>query len=117
MASLGDVPTSAYRMMHVHLFVALAHAWQIRLGEHATSKPPPWMAELESCRSWLAARAADQPYNFLHLLRLVEAEQAWALGDLWKAAMAFDAAVSEAASRATAVAPGPDHRTRRTVST
>ena len=35
----------------------------------------------------------------MHLLLLVEAEQAWALGDLWKAATTFDAAVLEAESR------------------
>ena len=48
---------------------------------------------------WLAARAADAPDNFLHLLRLVEAEQAWAAGDFRAAVLAFDAARHEAAGR------------------
>ena len=48
---------------------------------------------------WLAARAADAPGNFLHLLRLVEAERAWAAGDFRAAALAFDAARREAAPR------------------
>ena len=46
---------------------------------------------------WLADRAADAPGNFLHLLRLVEAERAWAAGDFRAAALAFDAARHEAA--------------------
>ena len=48
---------------------------------------------------WLADRAADAPDNFLHLLRLLEAERAWAIGDFRAAGMAFDAARREAASR------------------
>ena len=48
---------------------------------------------------WLAARAADAPDNFLHLLRLVEAERAWAVGDFRAAVLAFDAARREAARR------------------
>jgi len=54
---------------------------------------------------WLAARAADAPDNFLHLLRLLEAERAWALGDVRAAALGFDAARREAAGR-----PRPWHR-------
>ena len=48
---------------------------------------------------WLAARAADAPENFLHLLRLLEAERAWAVGDFRAAALAFDAARREVAGR------------------
>ena len=48
---------------------------------------------------WLAARAADAPDNFLHLLRLLEAERAWAVGDFRAAVLAFDAARREAAQR------------------
>jgi signal transduction histidine kinase len=83
------------------LCIALACAWRVQ--QHADSGSTvdmaPLLAELASHRQWLAARAADQPYNFLHLLRLVEAEEAWALGDSWKAATTFDAAVAEAQSR------------------
>ena len=39
-----------------------------------------------------AQRAADAPDNFLHLLRLVEAERATATGDFQTAAVTFDAA-------------------------
>src|SRR3954467_13910754 len=46
---------------------------------------------------WLAARATDAPANFLHLLRLLEAERAWATGDFQAAVTAFDAARGEVA--------------------
>src|SRR6202008_4660804 len=42
---------------------------------------------------------ADAPDTFLHLLRLVEAERAWAAGDFRAAALAFDAARREVAQR------------------
>ena len=37
--------------------------------------------------------------NFLHMLRLLEAERAWAAGDVGTAALAFDAARDEVAAR------------------
>jgi signal transduction histidine kinase len=55
------------------------------------------LSELEEVTRWLAARAVDAPANFLHLLRLVEAERAWTDGDFHAAAIAFDAALREAA--------------------
>ena len=48
---------------------------------------------------WLAERAADAPENFLHLLRLVEAERAWAMGEFRVAVGAFDAARGAVAGR------------------
>jgi signal transduction histidine kinase len=57
------------------------------------------LAELDEVTRWIAARAADAPDNFLHLLRLVEAERAWAGGDFRAAALAYDAARREAAHR------------------
>ncbi len=55
------------------------------------------LSELDELTRWLAARAADAPGNFLHLVRLVEAERAWAAGDFRAAALALDAARHEAA--------------------
>jgi signal transduction histidine kinase len=55
------------------------------------------LSELDEVTRWLAERAADAPGNFSHLLRLVEAERAWAVGDLRAAELAFDAARREAA--------------------
>jgi signal transduction histidine kinase len=57
------------------------------------------LAELDEVTRWLAARAADAPDNFLHLLWLLEAERAWAVDDFRAAALAFDAARREAAGR------------------
>jgi signal transduction histidine kinase len=57
------------------------------------------LAELDDVTRWLAARAGDAPDNFLHLLRLLEAERAWAAGDFRAAVLAFDAARREAAQR------------------
>ena len=56
---------------------------------------------------WLAARAADAAGNFLHLLRLVEAERAWAAGDFRAAALAFDAARHEAVWPCSGRGTGP----------
>jgi signal transduction histidine kinase len=57
------------------------------------------LSELDQVTRWIAERAADAPDNFLHLLRLLEAERAWAAGDFRVAALAFDAARREAARR------------------
>ena len=57
------------------------------------------LSELDDVTRWLAARAADAPENFLHLLRLLEAERAWAVGDFRAAVLAFDAARREVAQR------------------
>jgi len=57
------------------------------------------LAELAEVTRWLAARAVEAPDNFLHLLRLVEAETAWAVGDFRAAVLAFDVARHEADQR------------------
>jgi diguanylate cyclase (GGDEF)-like protein len=57
------------------------------------------MTELDAVIDWLATRAADAPFNFRHLLRLVEAERAWAVGEFRIAARAFDVAIQESAKR------------------
>ena len=57
------------------------------------------LTELDDVLRWLGARAADAPDNFLHLLRLVEAEQAWTMGDFRAAAFAFDSARREVERR------------------
>ena len=57
------------------------------------------LSELDEVTRWLAAHAVDAPDNFLHLLRMLEAERAWAAGDFRAAALAFDAARRGAAGR------------------
>jgi signal transduction histidine kinase len=79
------------------LLRALALAGQARDADADTRGG--LLPELDELTRWLAARAADAPGNFLHLLRLVEAERAWAAGNFRAAALAFDAARGEAAPR------------------
>ncbi|MRV70399.1 diguanylate cyclase [Duganella sp. FT92W] len=57
---------------------------------------PALLARFDTCRDWLAARAADAPANFDHVLRWLAAERAWAIDDTWGAAGAFDAALAAA---------------------
>jgi signal transduction histidine kinase len=80
-----------------HVLRALAVAGQAR--ETDGEERDALLSELDEMTRWLAARAADTPTNFLHLLRLVEAERAWAVGDFRAAVLAFDAARREAARR------------------
>ena len=68
------------------------------------------LTELDEVTHWVAARAEDAPRNFLHLLRLLEAERAWALGDFHAAALAFDTACRDAALSPAPLAPRPDRR-------
>ncbi|WP_330186377.1 AAA family ATPase [Dactylosporangium sp. AC04546] len=86
----GLYPTALARLLR-----GLALAGQARDG-HGGERGP-LLSELDEVTRWLAARAADAPVNFLHLLRLVEAERAWAAGDFHAAVLAFDAARHEAA--------------------
>jgi hypothetical protein len=83
-----------YATAVARLLRGLALAGQARDADADTRGALP--AELDEVTRWLAERAADAPGNFLHLVRLVEAERAWAAGDF----------------RAAALAPGPDRRAR-----
>jgi signal transduction histidine kinase len=74
----------------LHLLRAVALAEEVR-ASHGDQRGD-LLAELDEVMRWLAARAADAPENFLHLLRLAEAERAWAVGDFRAAVLAFDAA-------------------------
>ena len=65
----------------------------------APDQAPAMLAELADCQAWLAARTVDAPGNFRHLLRLVDAERAWAFDDFRAAATAFDEAAREAERR------------------
>ena len=88
----GSYPSAVARLLR-----GLALAGQARAADG--DERAGLLAELEEVTRWLAARAADAPDNFLHLLRLLEAERAWAAGDFRAAALAFDAARREAAAR------------------
>jgi diguanylate cyclase (GGDEF)-like protein len=99
-AAMRQVPRipALYSTVLAHLMQTLALAERIRVAAPAGERIAP-LAELDVCRSWLAARADDAPGNFLHLLRLVDAERAWAIDDLPAALSAFDAALREVAPR------------------
>ncbi|MDQ1515715.1 MAG: hypothetical protein QOE80_1545, partial [Actinomycetota bacterium] len=89
-AILGSYPTAV-----AYLLRGLTLAGEARAAEGDQCRL--LLAELDDVTQWLAGRAADAPANFLHLLRLVEAEGAWAVGDFRGAVLAFDSARREAA--------------------
>jgi diguanylate cyclase (GGDEF)-like protein len=93
----------SYPTAVAHVLRGLSLADDVRAA--ARGDRPALLAELDGAASWLAARAADAPVNFLHLLHLVEAERAWATGDFRAAAAAFDAA-----QREVVATPRPWHR-------
>jgi len=88
----GLYPSAVARLVR-----GLALAGQARDSEGAETEGA--LAELDEVTRWLAARAVDAPANFLHLVRLLEAERAWAVGDFRGAVLAFDAARREAAGQ------------------
>ena len=88
----GSNLTAATRLLR-----ALALAGQARAADG--DERGALLAELAELTWWLAERASDAPDNFLHMLRLAEAERDWTAGDFRAAALAFDAARREAASR------------------
>ena len=94
---LVPVLPGLYSTAVICLLRGLAVAGQAR-GADADQRAA-LLSELDEVTGWLAARAADAPGNFLHLLRLLQAERAWAAGDFRAAAAAFDAARREAARR------------------
>jgi signal transduction histidine kinase len=91
-AAAGLYPTAI-----AHLMQGLALAEQARRANGA--ERAALLPGLDDLTRWLAVRAADAPDNFGHLLRLVEAERAWAVGDFRGAVLAFDAALREVAGR------------------
>jgi PAS domain S-box-containing protein len=83
-----------------HYHVGLAHFLQaLALAARARTAPSgeraSLLGELAQCRAWLERRAEDAPDNFLGLLRLVEAEQAWAQDDFKGSIKAFDIALRQ----------------------
>ena len=93
---LHRIPAN-YRAAQLRFLQALAAAERVRSAAPEARAAP--LAELDSYRGWLAMRAADAPFNFGHLLKLVEAERAWALDDFRGAACAFDTALRDVEPR------------------
>ncbi|KPM50718.1 serine/threonine protein kinase [Frankia sp. R43] len=94
-----------YSAAVARLTLAIALAAQVRAagaqdaGAQDAEQHDTPLRELDTSIEWLAARAADAPSNFLPLLRLVEAERAWAVGNFHEAAYAFDVALREVSVR------------------
>ncbi|MEV4414515.1 diguanylate cyclase [Catellatospora sp. NPDC049609] len=107
-AAAGMLPVNpaTYPVALTHLLHGLDLAEQLRArpagapeaGLPADARQTA-LSELDAEVDWLAARAADAPYNFAHLLLFLRAERAWAVGDFQTAAQAYDAAQREAAVR------------------
>ena len=72
-AAPGEYPSAMARVLR-----GLALARRVRATD-GTERDTE-LIELDEVTRWLAARTADAPQNFLHLLCLVEAERAWACG-------------------------------------
>ncbi|MCU1663775.1 MAG: serine/threonine protein kinase, partial [Pseudonocardia sp.] len=98
-AAMPLLPTMAgtYPTAVAHLLRGLALAGQARATDG--DERGGLLSELDDVTQWLAVRAANAPDNFLHLLRLLEAERAWAVGDFRAAVLAFDTARREVAGR------------------
>jgi diguanylate cyclase (GGDEF)-like protein len=95
MSILPAIP-ALYLTATAHVVRALALAESVNRatpGERTGA-----ITELDSVIDWLAQRATDAPSNFLHLLRLTEAERASATGDFRTAAMSYDAARRQVAT-------------------
>ncbi len=91
-AAVNQYPTAVARVLR-----GLALAGQARMTDG--DERGGLLSELDEVTRWLAARVPNAPANFLHLLRLVEAERAWTVGDFRAAILAFDAARREVARR------------------
>jgi signal transduction histidine kinase len=86
-----------YAVAQVRLLRGLALAEEARAADG--DEREHLLSELDAVSHWLTSWAADAPDNFLHLQRLLEAEQAWAAGDFRAGVLAFDAARREVARR------------------
>jgi signal transduction histidine kinase len=86
-----------YAVAQIRLLRGLALAEEARATDGNARSD--LLAELDELTRWLAGWAAHAPDNFLHQLRLIEAERAWAVSDFRAAVLAFDAARREVADR------------------
>ncbi len=85
-------------MATAHLLQALACAHRARQAPPGTARDA-LLRQLDYQRDWIAARAADCPENFQHMLELIEAERAWVHEDFRAAARAYDTAWQLASER------------------
>lgn len=96
-APVMPVIQGTYPMAQAHVLRAIALAHQVRTAPAGTRAAV--LGDLDLHRDWLAARAEQVPENFSHLVHLVDAERAWAIGDFLLAAQGFDAAQRDVLGR------------------
>ena len=104
----GLYPTGVARLLR-----GLALAGQARDADADTRGG--LLAELDEVTRWLAARAADAPGNFLHLLRLVEAEAGVGGRGFPRRRPGLRRRPARGRPAAASLAPGADRRARRPV--
>ena len=90
---LLPVITATYSNVAGHTVGILGAA--VRAGSATGAGRAAALADLRAGRDFLAARAADQPGNFRHLLHLATAEEAVLAGDFAAAAAGYDAAARD----------------------
>ncbi|WP_046111760.1 trifunctional serine/threonine-protein kinase/ATP-binding protein/hybrid sensor histidine kinase/response regulator [Aquincola tertiaricarbonis] len=91
-------PVTGFYVVSVHRFlhaVALAQAMR-RTDAGQPALRVALAEELQPLVDWMAERAEDAPQNFGHLLKLLQAMQAWAANRWHAAATAFEAAMEGA---------------------
>ena len=82
-------------MIHVLRGLALASTLQVTGADQRQAA----LDEFDACRGWLAARSADAPANYAHLVTWLDAEKAWATAELGTALRGFDTAITQTATR------------------
>jgi diguanylate cyclase (GGDEF)-like protein len=98
LAPVARYTSATWFMATGHLLQALAVAHRARAAAPGPQRDA-LLKQLKYQHDWIAARAADCPENFQHMLKLVEAEQAWVNNDFLTAAQAYDAAWQLASER------------------
>ena len=94
-AAMPILPAGFYITSLAHVLRAYSLAMQVRSRAAARTSFARELRELDERLAWIVRRAADAPQNFLHLARFIEAERAWAIGDLTAACGAFELALAE----------------------
>jgi diguanylate cyclase (GGDEF)-like protein len=95
--SLVAALSATYPTALARVLQGLALAQRVRSATPA--EQAAWLQAFDACHDWLADRAADAPVNFLHLVRWLRAERAWAMSDFATASNAFDAALDACDAR------------------
>ncbi|EXJ13963.1 diguanylate cyclase domain-containing protein [Imhoffiella purpurea] len=74
-------------------------SFAMQAAEAAPEARADLLAEFDRYRGWMAARTAEAPANFAHLLVLLDAERAAATGEVETAIRAYDRALQEVEHR------------------